>query len=167
MYPCAGVDADGNARPPFTLSYEQSATGKNLRTMTGHLAGDFDGGAEVTNALWKDCERANVQASSGSAGGNSGSSGQPKSVRLKFDRTLDTGMALKASAFALAGQSGASAPAVAGRGVRGRRLRGGADALPRARGRRDGDGELHAPAVASPACGTPQSGKQVADFSGR
>ena len=44
VYPCTKAT-------PFTLTYEKSATGKNLRTMTGHLADDIDA-APVTNRWW-------------------------------------------------------------------------------------------------------------------
>ena len=47
VYPCAG-------EAPFTLSYEKSATGKNLRTMTGELAADIDA-VLVTNTRWPLC----------------------------------------------------------------------------------------------------------------
>ena len=49
VLPCAGVDADGYPQPPFTLSYAKSATGPNLRTISGHLAPDIDA-EEVGNA---------------------------------------------------------------------------------------------------------------------
>ena len=111
VYPCAGVDAEGVAQPPFTVTYERSETGNNLRTMTGHLADEMDA-VEVTNTRAELCGKVGVTASSGGgAGGSGGPSGQGKSVRLKFDRPLDRDKALKASAFGLAVTSG-GAPAV-------------------------------------------------------
>ena len=102
VYPCAG-------EYPFTLTYASSDTDKNLRTMTGELAPDIEAAA-VANVRWPECYAAQVSGNSGGTGqGNQG-----KSLSLKFDRPLDTGKALKASLFGLAGQSGGSAPAVAG-----------------------------------------------------
>ena len=100
VYPCAGAT-------PFTLTYASSDTDKNLRTMTGELAPDIEAAA-VTNTRAGECGVAGV---SGNSGGGTGQGNQGKSLSLKFDRPLDTGKALKASLFGLAG---ASAPAVAG-----------------------------------------------------
>ena len=103
VYPCAG-------EYPFTLTYASSETDKNLRTMTGELAPDIEAAA-VANVRWPECYAAEV---SGNSGGGTGQGNQGKSLSLKFDRPLDTGKALKASLFGLAGQSGGTAPAVAG-----------------------------------------------------
>ena len=103
VYPCAG-------EYPFTLTYASSETDKNLRTMTGEFAPGIEAAA-VANTRWPECYAAEV---SGNSGGGTGQGNQGKSLSLKFDRPLDTGKALKASLFGLAGQSGGTAPAVAG-----------------------------------------------------
>ena len=109
--PCAGA-------APFTLTYGRSATGKNLQTFTGHHVPDIDA-APVLNARFADdCVDGRVVVQSGGGDpaedGGSGQGKQGKSLTLKFQRTLDTGRALKASLFGLSGQSGEPAPAVAG-----------------------------------------------------
>ena len=108
VFPCSG-------ERPFTLSYASSETGKNLRTMTGELAGDLDA-ALVTNGQWNKCPAADVSVENDGASGNSGGTPgkQGKSLTVKFDRSLDRGKALKASLFGLAGASDGSAPAVEG-----------------------------------------------------
>ncbi len=107
VFPCAGAT-------PFTVTYSRSATGNNIRTLTGHEAAGF-ARAPVTNVQWdpEGCKDAQVVAQSGGQSGGGGS-GSSRSLSLKFDRTLDTDKALKASLFALAAASGAAAPAVEG-----------------------------------------------------
>ena len=98
---------DGAA--PFTLTYSRSATGNNIRTLSGHQAPDLNA-REVTNARAGWCKQAGVVVP---ADGNPpGFPSQAKSLALKFDGALDTGKSLNASAFALAAVSGAAAPAV-------------------------------------------------------
>ena len=104
----------------FTLSYSWSETEKNVRTFTGHEAPDIEA-EPVINAQADRCVNGravvvqNGEGASGNSGGGSGSQGkQGKSLTLKFDRPLDTGKALKASAFGLAGAAGGAAPAVKG-----------------------------------------------------
>ena len=102
--PCDGAN-------PLLVSYSRSATGKNIRTLTGHEAPDITG--VVTNVRADQCVNGRVVVQNDDPSGNSGGPGsQGKSLRLKFDRPLDIGKALKASAFALAGASGGAAPAV-------------------------------------------------------
>ena len=102
------LPCDGEA--PFTLSYSRSTTGKNLRTLTGHDAADIVA-QKVTNSGAAPCKDGNVvvQGPSGNSGGGHG-----KSLRIHFEQPLDTGKALKASAFALAPTSGEPPPAVEG-----------------------------------------------------
>ena len=107
--PCAGA-------APFTVTYGRSATGKNLQTLTGHQAPDIEA-RKVTNARTHLCVGGRVVVQSGgdpAEDGGSGQGKQAKSLTLKFERTLDTGRALKASLFGLSGESGEPAPAVAG-----------------------------------------------------
>ena len=107
--PCAGA-------APFTLTYGRSATGKNLQTFTGHHVPDMEAW-KVVNARAHLCVDGRVVVQSGgddpAEDGGSGQGKQAKSLTLKFQRTLDTGRALKASLFGLSGQSGEPAPAVA------------------------------------------------------
>ena len=110
VYPCAPA-------VPFTATYV-----KPTDTDAAKLQGlDTDevaafGPQDVTNARASWCVdgRVVVPEDPGGAGGFSGVSGQGKSVRLNFQRPLDTTRALPASMFSLAGASGASAPAVEG-----------------------------------------------------
>ena len=92
---------------PFTLSYSRSETGENIRSLTGHEVADIN--RVVTNARTDRCVNGRVvvengEGASGNSGGGSGQGKQGKSLTLKFDRPLDTGKALKASAFGLAGR---------------------------------------------------------------
>ena len=86
----------------FTLTYTKPSDSP-ITDITGAQADGFTKRA-VTNRRASQCTRSQVT-------GNSGGSGQGRSMTLSFDRTLDTDRALKASAFRLAG---AAAPAVAG-----------------------------------------------------
>ena len=103
--------------PAFTLSYSWSETEKNIRTFTGHEAPDIEA-EPVVNAQADRCVNGravvvNGEGASGNSGGAAGSQGkQGKSLTLSFDRPLDMGKALKASAFGLAGVSGGAPPAV-------------------------------------------------------
>ena len=154
--------------PAFTLSYSWSETEKNIRTFTGHEAPDIEA-APVLNAQADRCVNGRVvvqndEGASGNSGGGSGQGKQGKSLTVKFDRPLDMGKALKASAFGLAGASGGAAPAIEeaayaadGAGV----------ALTLARGL--GSGETVTLSYTRPA-GQPglwtAAGDQIADFSG-
>ncbi|MCY4447789.1 MAG: SwmB domain-containing protein [Chloroflexi bacterium] len=101
--------------PAFTLSYSWSETEKNIRTFTGHEAPDIEA-EPVINAQADRCVNGravvvNGEGASGNSGGGSGQGMQGKSLTLSFDRPLDTGKALKASAFGL---TGGAPPAVKG-----------------------------------------------------
>ena len=158
VFPCSG-------ERPFTLSYASSETGKNLRTMTGELAGDLDA-ALVTNGQWDKCPAAEVEVENDGASGNSGGTPgkQGKSLTVKFDRSLDRGKALKASLFGLAGASETAAPAVEGAAYA---ADGAAVVLTLARGL--GRGETVTLSYTRPR-GEPglwdAEGNQIADFSG-
>ena len=109
---------NGAASPcdTFTLSYSRSETEKNIQTFTGHEAPDMEA-APVFNAQADRCVSGSVvvqngEGASGNSGGTPGKQG--KSLTVKFDRPLDTGKALKASAFGLARAAGGAAPAVEG-----------------------------------------------------
>ena len=93
VYPCD---------PEPTVSYVKKTGGPNVQGIDGQAADAITHQA-VTNKRKGSCTR------SQGVSGNSG--GQGRSFTLKFERTLDTGRALQASAFRLAG---ASAPSVTG-----------------------------------------------------
>ena len=88
--------------PEPTVSYAQKTGGPNVQGIDGRNVAAISHQV-VANSRKSGCTKAQ------GVKGNSG--GQGKSVTLKFQRTLDTGRALQASVFRLAG---ASAPAVAG-----------------------------------------------------
>ena len=152
----------------FTLSYSWSETEKNIRTFTGHEAPDIEA-EPVTNAQANRCVNGSVvvqngEGASGNSGGGSGQGKQGKSLTLKFDRPLDTGKALKASAFGLAGTAGGAPPAVkeaayteSGAGV----------ALTLARALKRGETVTlgYTRSAGDPGLWT-ASGNQIADFSG-
>ncbi len=93
VYPCD---------PEPTVSYAQKTGGPNVQGIDGQAAAAISHEV-VANKRKTECTN--------SQGVSINSGGQGKSVALKFRRTLDTGRALQASAFRLAG---ASAPSVAG-----------------------------------------------------
>ena len=159
---------NGAASPcdTFTLSYNRSETEKNIRTFTGHEALDMEA-APVTNRQADRCVSGSVVVQNGEgASGNSGGTPakQGKSLTVKFDRPLDTGKALKASAFGLAGAAGGAAPAVEGAAYTGS---GAGVALTLARALESG--ETVTLSYTRPA-GEPglwnAEGNQIADFSG-
>ena len=88
--------------PEPTVSYARKTGGPNVQGIDGQNAAAISHQV-VANSRKSGCTKA--QGVSGNSGGHG------KSVTLKFQRTLDTGRALQASVFRLAG---ASAPAVAG-----------------------------------------------------
>ncbi len=92
VYPCD---------PEPTVSYAQETGGPNVQGLDGQAV------AAISHQV-VDNKRESACTTSEGVSGNSG--GQGKSFTLKFGRTLDTGRALQASAFRLAG---ASAPSVA------------------------------------------------------
>ena len=87
--------------PEPTVSYAQKTGGPNVQGIDGRNVAAISHQV-VANSRKSGCTRA--QGVSGNSGG------QGKSVTLKFQRTLDTGRALQASVFRLAG---AAAPSVA------------------------------------------------------
>ena len=149
----------------FTLSYSRSETKKNIQTFSGHEAPDMEA-APVVNAQAGRCNTPQVVVQNGGASGNSGGTPgkQGKSLTVKFDRPLDTGKALKASAFGLAGAAGGAAPAVEGAAYTGS---GAGVALTLARALESG--ETVTLSYARPR-GEPglwnAEGNQIADFSG-
>ncbi len=159
VYPCAGA-------MPFTATYEKTSTSTppHLQNIAGVQADAFSK-QDVTNARASWCVKGRVEVpADGNPPGITRSSARAKRLTIKFDRSLDTGRDLKASAFRLAGASGAGAPIVKnaaytadGTGVTltlGRALAG---------------GETVTVGYARPA-GEPglwdSEGKQIADFSG-
>ncbi|MCY4487439.1 MAG: SwmB domain-containing protein, partial [Deltaproteobacteria bacterium] len=108
---------NGAAAPcdTFTLSYSRSETERNVQTFSGHEAPDLEA-EPVTNLQAGRCDTPQVVVQNGGPSGNSGGTPgkQGKSLTVKFDRPLDTGKALKATAFGLAAASGGAPPAVEG-----------------------------------------------------
>ena len=103
VFPCDGA-------APLTLTYRRSTTGEtNLRSLDGASATDLVAGP-VTNARASWCGANGVVA----VPADGEPQGFTRSLALKFDQPLNTAKALKASAFALMGASGAAAPAVSG-----------------------------------------------------
>ena len=107
VYPCAGA-------MPFTATYEKTSASAppHLQNIAGVQADAFSK-QDVTNARASWCVKGRVEVpADGNPPGFSRSSARAKSLTMKFDRSLDTGRDLKASAFRLAGASGAGAPIV-------------------------------------------------------
>ena len=107
VYPCAGAI-------PFTVSYKKTSasTPPHLQNFDGSQAIGYSN-ETATNARASWCVNGNVEVpANGNPQGFTRSSARARSVTMKFDRTLDTGRDLQASAFRLVGASGAGAPAV-------------------------------------------------------
>ena len=137
VYPCAGAI-------PFTVSYKKTSasTPPHLQNIDGSQPIGYSN-ETATNARASWCVNGNVEVpANGNPQGFTRSSARARSLTMKFGRTLDTDRDLKASAFRLAGTSGAGGPGSRERGVHRRRRRGHAHARPRAGPRRDGHAGL-------------------------
>ncbi len=107
VYPCAGAI-------PFTVTYKkiEASTPPHLQNFDGSEAIGYSN-ETATNARASWCVNGNVEVpANGNPQGFTRSSARARSLTMKFDRSLDTGRALSAEAFRLAGASGEGAPAV-------------------------------------------------------